>query len=265
MPTAPARPRIDDAVLRRLVDELLDDATLWDITDIARALAVDKKRAEALARVTANYVDGGATQWPPVGDALRQRLPPRGHAEGATGWPPSFSALPPPATPPGERPRWRAGDVRRWAMQVGRMNLDGTPVPASALPRHGYPARVSEDSPRPELDPVQIERVQELCDDDALWTQADIVKFFDVTQGRVAQWAAATREMAAGRCRHWPPSNERGPGRKVSGWPPSLSMLPPPVEADPLSWRAGEVVRWGLMTGRITVEWLLEWAATQES
>lgn len=271
MPTVAARrPKLDDAVVRRLVDELLNDATLWDINDIAHALGVERKPVEKLARVAANYLDGGATQWPPAGEMLRQRLTPRGHATGLAEWPPDFAVLPPPATPPGERPRWRAGDVRRWAMQVGRMTVDGTPVPPSGQARRGFPARVPEDGPRPTLDPVQIERVQALCDDETLWTwtQADIVIFFDMTQPRVAQLAATTREVIGGQWRHWPPLGEQHDrGRKADEWAPLLSVLPPPVTSHKgghMVWRAGDVIRWGLTTGRITIDWLLDWASEME-
>jgi hypothetical protein len=262
MPTrAPRRPKLDEAVLRRLLDELLAEATLWDLGDIARALDIDKRVADKLARVAANYRDGAATQWPPAGDTLRQRLTPRGHAEELTGWPPYLGVLPPPATSPGERPRWRAGDVRRWAMQVGRMALDGTPLPAGAA-RAGFPAKVPTASPKPTLpDRDQIETIRQLCHDDTPWTSIDIELFFGVTQPRIAQWAAATREMMAGQWRHWPPLGEHGRGRKVVGWPPFFSMLPPPcAPSNHMTWRAGDVIEWGLKTGRIDVEQLLDWA-----
>lgn len=106
-PVAGDRHALDEVELEQLRQRLIRDQTRWSMQDIADALGV-------------KYVT-----------VLKWRR--RAEADGGKG-PGAFIAPEPPA--PGEatdRPRWRAGRVRRWAMQNGRMHPDGQPC-APRLP-----------------------------------------------------------------------------------------------------------------------------------
>jgi hypothetical protein len=89
------------AELNALRRRLIADRTLWSMQDIAAALDI-KYQTILKWRRRAN-AEGGA--------GPRAFIAPEPTGEGGAP----------------DRPRWRAGRVRKWAMQVGHMNFDGTP------------------------------------------------------------------------------------------------------------------------------------------
>lgn len=85
--------------LRKVYEDLIKDSTPWTMTDIARELNVQPQTVRSWRK-----------------DALAS------HAG-----PPHPNQLPDSDIPVTGKPTWKAGTIRRWAIQTRRMLPDGTP------------------------------------------------------------------------------------------------------------------------------------------
>ena len=85
-------------------DELVSDATPWTMTDIATHLDVQQQTVRSWRKDSLAATKQGATPAP--------------HP----------NHLPKPDIPVHGKPTWRAGTVRRWAIQTGRMSPEGEPL-----------------------------------------------------------------------------------------------------------------------------------------
>lgn len=110
--TAATEPTTDYEVLRALQE----DQTVIELEGIATALGVSKVAVQKW-------------RW----KALQ-------HVENGEEVPLTHEALPLPDAPDSKdrRPKWFAGTIYTWAMQVGRMSPEGT---AQHMPRRGRPRR----------------------------------------------------------------------------------------------------------------------------
>lgn len=261
---------IDLDQMRRLTT----DNTVWGLPHVRSALGL-RERGSALRlwRVTCNYLYGGMTVWPPHGDGLTRRVTQADAVERPDlWWPPHVAMLPPPDFPDPARPRWYAGTTRRWAMQVGRMSVDGYPI--KARPR-GKARAVSET--RADITQVDMDLVRQLTADDAWWTIVDVREFFGVSEPTAQHWYRACRNRWSNGVRTWPPAEGRRlatqDGPNLTWWPPHPGLLPPPESMDDKGtgrfygedqnrwwagmrylWRAGTIKAWGLKTGRLLTD-----------
>lgn len=85
---------------RRTYELLVSDGTPWTMTEIAVGLDVQPQTVRSWRK-----------------DALK-----------ADPSAPHPNHLPTPDIPVSGKPTWKAGTVRRWAIQTGRMAVDGTPL-----------------------------------------------------------------------------------------------------------------------------------------
>lgn len=127
-----------DHVDLRLWEALVGDTSLWTVADISASLQCGVSVVQHWSRAMRGMRNGGL-EWPPDKEAARRVVKPAPGNTVAEDWPAHPGVLPPPVDwgsdtrtdgPWNERPRprWRAGDIRAWAMLVGRMQLDGTPL-----------------------------------------------------------------------------------------------------------------------------------------
>lgn len=251
------------------------DTRVWTLADVQAALHMSKRDVVLkLWRRTCNYLYGGHRAWPPVGEVLNKRLPDAGPPVETMWWPPSDALLPPPDLP-GYRsnPRWYAGTIMTWAVQVGRLRLPDL-APVKGTPRGGGA------QPRPpavDLSDIDLDQLQSLVDDDRLWTVDDIAEFFEVTPEAAQRWARAVRNRLERGVTTWPPTNQEArqvahdpTGRGLGWWPSHHRLLPPPIGVESsghartygrgdaswtwegrLLWKAGAVKKWGLEVGRL--------------
>jgi hypothetical protein len=263
-----------DGVELEALHRLRSDSRIWTLSDVQAALHLaDRKAVLKLWRTTCNYLYGGHREWPPRGTVLTRRLPDAG-APVTDLWWPSYTALLPPPDLPGSRvqPRWYAGTIMTWAVQVGRLRLPDL-APIKATPRGGH-----DSAPAPvDLSDISLKQLQALVDDDNLWTIQDIEEFFGVIQETAQRWARATRNRFERGITTWPPGAEEGrqatsdpDGTGLSWWPSHPRLLPPPKGTDSggraryygsgdarywsearFLWRAGDVKKWALEVGRL--------------
>lgn len=269
------RPEVDAATLARAA-ELQADRTLWDMADIQEALALKDRTSLHYMRVaTRNYTQGGLLTWPLSTSETRKARPPAGPGvPRLTDWAPQATVLPPPDLDDGASPRWFAGTIYRWAMQVGRMTLLGEPLWVASR----GPVRAPHLLPHPELPKVKWARYRELLADQTLWTISDIGAAAAVNKAASSVWYRATREYMASGCQQWPPPKEIGGetagGAALTGWPTHPRLLPPPDAVDeegvdrwyPIAgggswhaktrfqWKAGTARRWLMQTGRMALD-----------
>lgn len=131
-----ARVRSSDCVDRRtlLAMEVAQaDTTLATMTDIASTLdVVDANGKLETARwwsAARHFLDTTTAEWPPSKEILAGRRPVHASpGSGVDSYPTHRGVLPPPEIRTSGQPRWLWGDIRRWAMQNGRMNHLGTEV-----------------------------------------------------------------------------------------------------------------------------------------
>lgn len=263
-----------DGIELEQLHQLRSDRRLWTLTDVQTALHLsDRGAVLKLWRTTCNYLYGGHREWPPRGDVLTKRLPDAETPAEDIWWPPYAQLLPPPDLP-GNRaqPRWYAGTIMMWAVQVGRLRLpDLTPV--KMVPRGGR----DKTAAPPDLSDIDLDQLEALVDDDNLWTIQDIEGYFGVTQETAQRWARATRNRFSRGITTWPPSAEEARnitsnpgGTGLSWWPSHQRLLPPPKGTDSggrprfygsgaarywsedrFLWRAGDVKKWALEVGRL--------------
>lgn len=98
------------------VQALQNDPTIWTLENIAEELEVSKIAVQKWRWKTLQHVE-------------KEERVPLAH-----------DTLPVPDAPDSKprRPKWYAGSIRTWAMQVGRMLPDGT---AQHMPRRGRPKK----------------------------------------------------------------------------------------------------------------------------
>lgn len=247
-------PRRPDQVDLATFQALREDPELWTADRIREELATSRTTIHRLLVRTKGYLDGSRTSWPPGADDSVSGAP-------LTWWPPHHAALPPPDAP-GAQPRWRAGNVRAWAMRTGRMDVDGTPL---KYPTKGGSVEAQVEKAEP-FDQGLIDQVEASKADGPLWTSADIVEGMGVTAGLVGLWYRRTRNRCERGLRTWPPSaSEVGlvveRGSPLPWWPDHQSLLPAPDlyheyrssgRQYPV-WRKGTIARWALRTGRCRI------------
>lgn len=233
------------------IKELCSDPTLWDLWQVQNAIGVKDRTVMYKFMYTGdNYDRGGVTTWPPTMAEMSKRDLGEVPVDLASDCPPHVSILRRGVSLSGGRRRWRAGDVRRWAMQVGRMTMHGTPiVPTSARGSVAKPKAVSGD-------PVDLGGIDALIEDPTPWGQREIAELFEVDVSAVDRWARATRNRTTRGVRMWPPlstetkhASTGGRGPRLRGWPPHHRLLPPEPE-----WTAGNIRLWGLRTGRLRLD-----------
>lgn len=263
-----------DGVELEALHRLRSDSRIWTLSDVQEALHLsDRGAVLKLWRTTGNYIYGGHRTWPPRGDVLKSRLPDAATPAEGIWWPPYSRLLPPPDLP-GNRaqPRWYAGTIMTWAVQVGRLRLPDL-APVRATPRGGQDAVPVV----PDISDIDLGQLTALVDDDRLWTIKDIEEYFEVTQETAQRWARATRNRLGRGLTTWPPSAEEGrqaisdpEGAGLTWWPPHPRLLPPPKGTDSggrarhygsgdarywaqdrFLWRAGDVKMWALQVGRM--------------
>lgn len=228
--------------------ELLTTALMGDELGLTSRHAVHRLWAP-----TRSYLDGTSSSWPPGGDG--------GQGGQVHWWPPHHSALPPPDIY-GEQPRWKVGNLRRWAMQTGRMEVDGTPVrsPTSGGITVRPPQEVAP------VDAALVEQIAAATSDPTPWTTAEIAEAVGVWPTLVALWQRRTHNRLERGVQSWPPGEAEitimeGPLRMATWWPPHPGVLPPPDEyrdrpsgGRPTAvWYRGTVWKWALQTGRCRV------------
>lgn len=267
-----------DQVDWALYDRLVHDDTLWTLRDITRELQVNTFTSGNWERACRNYRGGAALSWPPNMAQLRKALSPaEPDAPRLPDWPAHPAVLPPPEPLDVAEPHWRAGAVRQWAMQAGRMRLDGTPQQAQ---RGGHVAPATTAKPKP----VKAEPVPEISDADwALVLEAlalddpvtilDFSAMFGIKAKGVWHWERACRNYWERGLRAWPPTVQmlRTAVQRtepcLTDWPAHRSVLPLPdgVEPEPrrpgdrplMWWRRGTIYGWALRSGRWSVADLL--------
>ncbi|WP_284740254.1 hypothetical protein [Amycolatopsis sp. RTGN1] len=140
----PAR-AIDDIDLDRMKALAADDK-LWTIAQVAEGLGLSLRRTRQLWRQMTDWLQYGQGIWPPRPDTYLTDP----HPVQLEWFPPHQTLLPLPDDDATGQPRWRAGTIRMWAMQTGRMNPDGTPKHAkpSGRPRQA-PALTGSAAPAP--------------------------------------------------------------------------------------------------------------------
>lgn len=255
------------------------DPTPWGLAEVETALGLRNRVAVAkLWNNSLNYLQGGLTEWPPSGETLGKRLPITGQ-QGLAWWPSHVAVLPVPDLPwDGGRPRWTAGCIRKWALEVGRMTwtLDLTPRMPTGR-GHRQPKQVVGETP------VDLTMVRQLVASEDLWEISDVARFFEVAEVTARHWSRAMVNRWLGGITAWPPS--RYESRRVirakaatllDWWPADSRLLPPPamvrvrdrlVPADEYResydgrrravtylWSAGDVARHGLHTGRLRAD-----------
>lgn len=244
-----------------LLTQLREDQTVWDLSDIQRALGLrDRASMQLLHRTGRNYWVHGETMWPPSGRVLREEIVPAvADPPCLVWWPPHPAILPPPDYRDPGRPRWKAGTINTWAMHTGRMTFDGQPVTLSGRGPEPKPLRPAT------LDPADIDfpRILRLRADRTLWDFDDVRAFFGGATAAM-HWYRACRLLATGGLRHWPftPAETRKakPGnlkRTVRWWPPIDIALPPPdkiTDKGQYRWYRGTIITWGMQTGRIGLD-----------
>lgn len=259
--TPQAQALLGTATIQHIVN-LREDQALWDLHDIERELCLNRTSIYRLYRVTRNYLAHGVTEWPPTKIMSQRDFVPRTLASGGLGWwPPHFSALPPPdVDSAASRPRWRAGRIRTWAMQVGRMTVDGTPV---RLTGRGHGRAIPQS--RLNVDWINQETHAALVNDETLWAIDEIWTFFQVSETVGRGWEQAAHALWTGTTRTWPPpryidKQDREHDEGLRWWPPHRRVLPPPdaVQDDSTDhlpgrylWKAGTIKRWGMQVGRV--------------
>lgn len=139
--------RLEDIDFDRL-EALQADDKLWTVTQVADALGLSLCRTRQLPRQTTDWLQYGQGQWPPRPHTYSSHPQP----VEVTWLPPHQAMLPLPDDTSTENPRWRAGTIRTWAMQTGRMSPDGVPNRARppGRPRRGH-VTDRERTPPPNL------------------------------------------------------------------------------------------------------------------
>lgn len=139
----PADVDVSDIDLDQL-KALVDDDSLWTVNDIEQFFQVTHEVAQRWARAVRNRLERGVTTWPPSYEEMKQ-ITRDTTGSGLTWWPSHHRLLPPPkGTKRGDKVRtygtgksrwtwegpyvWRAGDVKKWGLKVGRLLFDGTVV-----------------------------------------------------------------------------------------------------------------------------------------
>ncbi|MBE8523101.1 hypothetical protein ILP97_37375 [Amycolatopsis sp. H6(2020)] len=145
--TPPAQ-AIDDIDLDRMKALAADDE-LWTIAQVAEGLGLSLRRTRQLWRQMTDWLQYGQGIWPPRPDTYLTDP----HPVQLEWFPPHQTLLPSPDDDATGQPRWRAGTIRRWAIQTGRMNPDGTPKhakPSGRPPRpRQAPALTGSAAPAP--------------------------------------------------------------------------------------------------------------------
>lgn len=271
-----------DTRLRALIkraEELQATEELWDLRDIGRAVGFspnDRAGRYRLRVATENYWRSGLATWPPTAATLRTpiQVPSDEDPECLTDWPDHPGVLPPPDVPDPINPRWLSGRIYAWAMLVGRMALDGTPLKTTA---RGLPRKTQ---PHPDISGVDFELWQRLVGDETLWSIDDLAAELNLLPRNVGHLFRAARSMRSGGLA-WPPSRDAArqladpPIGKavVEDWPHHHRLLPPPDAMDDLGinrfygegaakyfagirwlWKAGKAREWAMLTGRMTLD-----------
>lgn len=252
VPAMATTPRVPTPEELRHAHLLRSDPTLWGKPEIRAALGnIDRSTMDRLMYTGLNYALKGVVQWPPDRSVIGKKDDLPVVAERSLkDWPPHHSILPAPTVWVGaDRPRWRAGVIRTWAMQVGRMTLDGQPIvlgPGRGQPRLRLRATRSADD-------ADLETLHYLIDDPAPWDLTDIQAFFQVDALTARYWMQAADNRALSGVRTWPPSFQESRTRaepktrgRLRRWPPHYRMLPGPGERT-----AGEIKLWAMQTGRM--------------
>lgn len=92
-------------------EDLVNDETQWDMPTIAEQLDVQYQTVKSWRKDYRRALSAEVTTPKPGQPAV-----------------PHPKLLPPPDEVVFGKPVWKAGTIRRWAMQTGRMTPDGTPV-----------------------------------------------------------------------------------------------------------------------------------------
>lgn len=96
---------------RTTYDDLIADPAPWDMVAIATNLNVQPQTVRKWRRES-------------LADARAAAQRPRRDVAAA----PHPNHLPMPDIPVAGKPLWKAGTIRKWAMQTGRLAPDGTPI-----------------------------------------------------------------------------------------------------------------------------------------
>lgn len=269
----PDRAAVLDGIELEDLHRLRADTRIWTLTDVQAALHISSRYVLLkLWRCTCNYLYGGHREWPPLGEVRNKRLPDVGTPVEHMWWPPYDALLPPPDLPGGRaNPRWYAGTIMTWAVQVGRLRLPDL-APVKGTSRGGKPEPSAVD-----LSGISLARLEALVDDDNLWTVTDIEKFFEVKHEVAQRWVRAVRNRLERGVTSWPPTNQEArqivsdpEGTGLTWWPSHHRLLPPPNGTESggrrrfygsgegrwwregsLLWKAGAVKKWGLEVGRL--------------
>lgn len=268
----------DAETVLRQVKQLCSDPTPWALADIQQALGLkDPRKVKRLWDRTLNYMGGRWTQWPPPSDP--GALPASSDRRPLTWWPAHYLVLPrPDYLDAAGRPRWAAGTIRRWAVTVGRMAVDGTPI---LRPPGGQDKRINHPA-LPDASKVDLAFLRNLRADDDRWTINEIRAYFGVSAETAGNWLRGVRNRLITGTRTWPPT--KADSRKVARsrrkptlpeglwWPAHNLLLPPPcalIDTDDktsgsrsqgawagkqLLWRAGDIKAWGLKLGRVRLD-----------
>jgi hypothetical protein len=244
-------PRSPDQIDLDRLRTLREDPELWTTERVRSELGpISRHAIRRLWVRTRAYLEGAQTSWPPgAAEVGGQPL---------AWWPPHHAALPPPDVL-GSQPRWRAGNIRTWAMSTGRMDVDGTPNPS---PTSGGVTEKPVETRSP-LDPALVEQARALRDASEMWTIHEISRELGVGLILVDRWQRRTRNRLERGVRLWPPPDAEvtvihGLSQPLTWWPPHPRLLPPPdAEQDSPTggwvWRKGVVAGWALQTGRCHV------------
>lgn len=273
-PVEPDPAAVLDGIKVEQLHRMRSDMRIWTIADVQAALHLPSRDVLLkLWRCTCNYLYAGHRAWPPVGAVRNKRLPDAGTPVEKMWWPPYDALLPPPDLP-GNRanPRWYAGTIMTWAVQVGRLRLPDL-APVKGTSRGG----AQPEPPAIDLTGISADQLKALVEDDSLWTVNDVEEFFQVTHEVAQRWARTVRNRLERGVSTWPPSNQeakriaRDPdGTGLTWWPSHPRLLPPPIGTESgdrvrtygtgdsqwtwegrLLWQAGAVKKWGLEVGRL--------------
>jgi hypothetical protein len=96
---------------------LIRDDTVWTVADIARELDVELQTVRTWRKDSRAVKRASSAATAPSAAPSRSLRRAAGHP----------NRLPDPDFPVENKPMWKAGTIRKWAIQTGRMEKDGTP------------------------------------------------------------------------------------------------------------------------------------------
>ncbi len=213
-----------------LLDRLCGDRAVLDMGQVRRVLDVDRHDLRHMWHATCNYLTGATTQWPPPRKQARAAKPTVEDVQRAPWWWDHAFVLPVPDfyDPGVDRPRWFAGTIAEWALRVLRMDLAGH-VHAARKPGRGRERK--PPVPWVTSETVNVERLDELLDDDTFWDREAVRRYFGVSAKSLWKWENGGSTFALVPFPE--PARVQVGGRTRTGW------------------RAGDVAQWGLWVRKI--------------